>query len=256
MREDSEQMTSAQVKKEIKTLEDDGVRLAYEVKQLSHSKDAGTRLFGFYELWKIQLFHLAEKCKDRDFELAIKKPDGVTSNIFMTTAFKQKMPHGPTRFGLTNEKFHPNKGFSHIERIVMDEESVAQIHAMEIGIDARIAALAVLRKSLQKDHAKPITIRIEVGDKKLRRMDKEDLVCTFGRGQGFNLVLKIARSPKPVAAKKLPGNSTQAKSTNVSRANEKIGTDLMLDRRKEFIVNPDRRSGYRVNEVYEVDFSK
>lgn len=240
-------MTSAEIIKEIKLLEDEGLKLAYEAKQLSHHKEADTKLFGLYEYWKIMLFRLAEKCKDRDFELAIKKPDGVTSNIFMDTVFKGKMPYGPTRFGLTDAKF---------SRVVMDEESIAQIYSMEKGVASRLDALADLRKSLQKDRAKPITIRIEVSDKKLRRTDKENLVCTFGRGQGFNLVLKIVRSPKPVAAKKLPGNSIQEKSTNVSRANKKIGTDLLLDRRKEFIVNPDGRSGYRVNDAYEVDFSK
>lgn len=240
-------MTLSRQNEEIKILEDEGLKLAYEVKRLAKKRNADTNLFGQYEYWKIMLFRLAEKCKDRDFELAVKMPDEVTSNIFMDTVFKEKMPQGPTRFGLTDAKS---------SRVVMDEESIAQILFMEKGITARLNALAYLRKSLEKDQAKRITIRIEVNAKTLRRMDRDNLVCAFGRGQGFNLVLKIARSPKPVAAKNLPGSSNQEKSTNVSRANKKIGTDLLLDRRKEFIVNPDGRSGYRVNEVYEVDFSK
>jgi hypothetical protein len=124
MEESSNQGVLAQ----IETLEEEGLSLGYGAKQLLHTKDVNTKLFDFYELWKINLLHLAEKCKNRDFEVAIKKPDGVTSEFFTELAFQEKVSRGPIRGGLANEDF---------SMIVMSEESIAQIHSMEAGINSR-----------------------------------------------------------------------------------------------------------------------
>jgi hypothetical protein len=59
-----------------------------------------------------------------------------------------------------------------------------------------------------------------------------------------------------MAAKKLSEKSNiQVVSTDVRRINTKIEANLLLDPKKKFIVNPDKRSGYRVNEVYEITIS-
>ncbi len=237
-----------QINEQIKVLEEAGLKLAYKTKQLLHDKDANTKLFDFYELWKIELLHLAEKCKNRDFELSIKKPDGVTSSFFTDLAFKEKMPLGAIRYGLTDED---------VSVVVMSEDTIIQIHAMEAGINSRIDALSTLRKSFAQSVDKIITIHVDTDDKKLSRTDGvKNLSCSFKRGKNFDFVLKIIHSQKPIAAKKLSRNkSIQDISTNIRRINIKIETDLRLSRKKKFFVNPDKRSGYRLNEAYELTLS-
>ena len=138
----------------IKILEDEGVRLDYETKQLLSNKDPETKLFGFYELWKIQLLHLAEKCENRDFELSIKRPDGVTSNLFVATAFKKDMVSSdPTRMDLANED---------LSIVIMGEETIRQVTAMEIGINSKLEALSFLRKSLNFETQKEIHIAYNI----------------------------------------------------------------------------------------------
>jgi hypothetical protein len=116
-------------------LEDEGLELQYKTEQALLTSAGYDAIFNEYEKWKLGLLHLAQEMQNRDFELTIKKTDGV-STLLTGLLFGKHVPQGlPREYEVyENGEVHPG------------EEVTRQRNAMKLGIVERLNALAELRK--------------------------------------------------------------------------------------------------------------
>ncbi|CAN5695392.1 hypothetical protein BH11PAT2_BH11PAT2_04910 [soil metagenome] len=143
--------SQSELVEELKTFENEGLKLQYKVEQLLLEKGSDPKPFDLYEIWKINLLHFAEMSKDRDFELAIKKPDSVKS-FLPYLIFKEQISQGLQRTYLSMDE--------EMTDLRPDEEILRQIEAMKVGILSRLEALAALRRKFSDSVENNIEIHI------------------------------------------------------------------------------------------------